>query len=399
MNRTALAALALVAGLLLPAQAQEGAAAPTPEPAPGLYATLHTSMGQIRIRLYEKESPETVRNFAELATGGRMWQESPSGEVVLGEPFYDGLIFHRVISGFMIQTGSFPPYGRRNSAVIPDELDNGLKFNRGGLLGMANAGPNTGSSAFFITHGPTPGLNGKHTIFGEVVSGQLIVARIGGASRDEDDRPYNDITLFKVTLERVGPAPSPMTEPGLYAVLETSLGEVTIKLFEKEAPLTVAHITELAEGKRRWKVAVGEVTEADLAGDENWTTGQPYFDGMIFHRVRKNFMSQSGGHLPDDGQRFSDVVADEFGNGLKYDRPGRVGMAHAGPGTARAQFFITHLPVPRLDGNYTVFGQVVDGIGVVWKMANGTLHKNERGEDAVPDPQIILKRVTIHRVE
>ena len=376
---------------------QQPAAAATPTP--GLYATLATSMGTIRIRLFEKESPITVSNFAGLAQGKRPWQEMPSNELVLGEPFYDGLLFHRVIPNFMIQTGSIPPYGSRQSAVIADELNNGLTFNRGGLVAMANSGPGTTSSGFFITHKPVMRLNGKHAIFGEVVEGQIVVNRIGGASRDRSDRPNLDITLFKLTIERVGPAPSPMAAPGLYAQLETSLGTVTILLGEKESPQTVAHFVALAQGKKRWKLVSKENEAADPARDDNWITGQPYFDGLIFHRVMKNFMSQSGGHQPDGMMRVSDIVPDEFTNGIKFDRPGRVGVAHSGPGTARAQFFITHLAVERLDGRYTVFGQVVDGIDIIWKMSKGDLLPNERGEDAIPSPPIILKRVTIHRVE
>ena len=367
-------------------------------PAPGLYATLSTSMGTIRIRLYEKESPITVRNFTDLAQGKRPWQEAPSDEMILGEPFYDGLIFHRVIPDFMIQTGTAAPYGSRRSAVIADELKTGLKFNRAGLVAMANAGPNTTSSQFFITHKPVTHLNGKHAIFGEVIEGQQIVNRIGRVNRGQGDRPNFDITLFKVTIERVGPAPSLMVAPGLYAQLHTSMGTVTVLLGEKESPQTVAHFVALAQGQKRWKLVSKENEAADMAREDNWITGQPYFDGLIFHRVMKNFMSQSGGHQPDGMQRVSDVVPDEFTNGVKFDRPGRVGVAHGGPGTARAQFFITHMAVERLDGRYTVFGQVVDGIDVIWKMSKGNLLQNERGEDAIPDPPIILQRVTIQRV-
>lgn len=387
MKLRTLAATLLVAGLLLPLAGQEQ----TTELPPGLYATLSTSMGTIKVRLFEEEAPEAVRNFAELAQGKRLWQETPSNETVLGEPYFDGLLFHRVIPGFMIQTGGIPPYGQRISNVIPDEFDNGLEFDRGGLLGMANtSSPGTTRAQFFITLGPQSHLNGKHTIFGEVVSGQKVVTRIGDVSRDKSDRPINDVTLFRVTIERVGPAPSPMTAPGLYAQLETSLGTVTIRLAEKEAPQTVAHFTALAQGKKRWRTA---------SAGEDWREGEPYYDGLIFHRVMKNFVSQSGGHQPDGVQRVSDVVADEFDNGLKFDQPGRVGMAHSGPGTARAQFFITHLAPDALNGKYTVFGQVVDGMDVVWKMSKGNLLPNASGDDAVPDPPILLNRVTIHRVE
>src|SRR3989338_6493426 len=147
MKRFLVVCLLLALPLVLAAQQQAPPNAPAREP--GLYATLDTSMGKIVIRLFEEESPKTVASFVALATGQKGWQES-TGAVVRGKPFYDGLIFHRA------------------SAKIPDEFESGLKFDRPGRLGMANAGPNTGSSQFFITHAATPHLNGKHTVFGQV---------------------------------------------------------------------------------------------------------------------------------------------------------------------------------------------------------------------------------------
>ncbi|MEE9234184.1 MAG: peptidylprolyl isomerase, partial [Candidatus Acidoferrales bacterium] len=169
------------------------AAGPPPgEPAaraPGLYATLHTSKGKIVIRLFEDKTPMTVENFVQLATGKKPWKDH-TGKTHRDEPFYNGLLFHRVLPNFMIQTGAhLPNGGYRQSANIPDEFHPDLKFDRPGRLGMANAGPNTGSSQFFITHVATPHLNGKHTVFGQVVEGQDVVEAIGNAPRDANDRP------------------------------------------------------------------------------------------------------------------------------------------------------------------------------------------------------------------
>lgn len=187
------------------------AAGPPPgEPAaraPGLYATLHTSKGKIVIRLFEDKTPMTVENFVQLATGKKPWKDH-TGKTHRDEPFYNGLLFHRVLPNFMIQTGAhLPNGGYRQSANIPDEFHPDLKFDRPGRLGMANAGPNTGSSQFFITHVATPHLNGKHTVFGQVVEGQDVVEAIGNAPRDANDRPKEPILFEKVTLERVGPPP------------------------------------------------------------------------------------------------------------------------------------------------------------------------------------------------
>lgn len=175
---------------------------------PGLYATLDTSMGTIVIQLFEKEAPQTVANFVDLATGKKKWRDTSSGETVTGKPFYDGIIFHRVLPNFMIQTGAHLPQGTRLAANIPDEFDSKLKFDRPGRLGMANAGPGTGNSQFFITHVPTPWLNGKHTIFGQVIEGQSVVNKIGSVPRDSADKPRTAVVINKVIIERVSPPPA-----------------------------------------------------------------------------------------------------------------------------------------------------------------------------------------------
>lgn len=170
----------------------------------GLYATLETSMGNIVIKLYEKESPITVKNFVGLATGEKKWTHPGSGEKMTNRPYYDGIIFHRVIPKFMIQTGDPLGIGRGGPGyTIPDEFNNSLKFDRPGVLGMANAGPNTGGSQFFITHVPTRHLNGKHTIFGQVVEGQKIVTRIGNVSSDRGNKPLSPVVINHVKIERV----------------------------------------------------------------------------------------------------------------------------------------------------------------------------------------------------
>jgi peptidyl-prolyl cis-trans isomerase A (cyclophilin A) len=171
---------------------------------PGLYATLSTSMGDIVIELYEKESPKTVGNFVLLATGKQSWRNPTTGETVEGTPYFEGIIFHRVIPRFMIQTGDPTGTGRGGPGyTIPDEFDSNLKFDKAGVLGMANSGPNTGGSQFFITHRATPHLTGKHTIFGQVIEGQDIVVKIGNVRRNQQDKPFEDIVIKKVILQRV----------------------------------------------------------------------------------------------------------------------------------------------------------------------------------------------------
>ncbi|MFQ5926399.1 MAG: peptidylprolyl isomerase [Terriglobia bacterium] len=201
-------ALALLATLGLAAQED---AMPELERDPGLYATLETSMGKIVIHLFEKATPKTVENFVGLATGEKPWTHPRTRRQMVNKPYYDGLIFHRVIPDFMIQTGD--PLGTGSGGpgfTIPDEFDPRLKFDRPGRLGMANIGqPNTGGAQFFITHRPTPHLNNKHTIFGQVLEGQDVVNAIGKVPRDPNDKPRKPVTILKVTIERVEEPPAP----------------------------------------------------------------------------------------------------------------------------------------------------------------------------------------------
>ena len=147
-----------------------------------LRATFVTTAGDISCTLYEQESPITVANFVGLARGLKAWKHPETGEVQVGTSLYDGLVFHRVIPQFMIQGGDPMGVGRGGPGYqIPDEFESGLKHDRSGVLSMANAGPNTGGSQFFITEVPTPHLDGKHTIFGQCDNSGLVqrIAREG----------------------------------------------------------------------------------------------------------------------------------------------------------------------------------------------------------------------------
>lgn len=197
-------ALAAAAG-----QTQPPAGAPAREN--GLYATIDVShgkepMGRIVMKLYELESPVTVRNFVDLALGRKAWTDPKTGARVR-RPLYNGLTFHRVIPGFMIQGGDPLGNGTGGTDVIKDEFHPTLKFDIPGRLAMANAGPNTGSCQFFITEVPTPHLNGKHTIFGQVVEGQELVGKIARVPRGTNDKPTTPVIMTKVSIERVGPVP------------------------------------------------------------------------------------------------------------------------------------------------------------------------------------------------
>jgi peptidyl-prolyl cis-trans isomerase A (cyclophilin A) len=167
-----------------------------------LYATLKTSMGDIVIQLFDDKVPKTVANFVGLATGTKEWTDPKSGEKVK-RPLYSGTIFHRVIPGFMIQGGD--PLGNGTGGPgyrFEDEFNATLRHNKAGILSMANAGPNTNGSQFFITHKETPFLDGKHSVFGEVIKGQDVVVAIANVSRDFRDRPIKEVVLKEVVISR-----------------------------------------------------------------------------------------------------------------------------------------------------------------------------------------------------
>src|SRR5215472_10250587 len=171
---------------------------------PGTYAILNTSEGTVVCRLFEKDAPKTVANFVELAEGKREWTH-PNTRKKSKDRLYDGTIFHRVIPDFMLQGGDPQGTGMGGPGYQFEDETKGSphKFDKPGKLAMANAGPNTNGSQFFITTVPTTWLTGKHTIFGEVVEGQDIVEKITRVARGRNDRPNKDVVLKKVTVDTV----------------------------------------------------------------------------------------------------------------------------------------------------------------------------------------------------
>jgi peptidyl-prolyl cis-trans isomerase A (cyclophilin A) len=167
-----------------------------------LYATLKTTMGDIVLLLFEEKAPKTVANFVGLATGTKEWTDPRTGQRVK-RPLYNGTIFHRVIPNFMIQGGD--PLGTGTGGPgyrFEDEFHPELKHSKGGTVSMANAGPNTNGSQFFITERATPWLDGKHSVFGEVVKGQEVVNAIANVPRDRRDRPLKDVVIVEVIISR-----------------------------------------------------------------------------------------------------------------------------------------------------------------------------------------------------
>jgi peptidyl-prolyl cis-trans isomerase A (cyclophilin A) len=170
---------------------------------PGLYAIFETSQGTFVAKLFEKEAPKTVANFTGLADGSKEWIDVRLAKKEK-KPFYDGLTFHRVIPKFMIQGGC--PIGNGTGSPgykFEDEFHPSLRHDKPGMLSMANSGPNSNGSQFFVTVAATPWLDNKHAIFGEVVEGMDLVTKISNLSRDSGDQPKTPVVIQHVRIERV----------------------------------------------------------------------------------------------------------------------------------------------------------------------------------------------------
>jgi peptidyl-prolyl cis-trans isomerase A (cyclophilin A) len=185
----------------------------------GPTAVIDTSMGRITCKLYDKEAPETVANFIGLAEGTKDWTDPTTHKKMHNKPLYNGTVFHRVIPEFMIQGGDPTGTGMGDPGYFfQDEFNENLNFTVPGRLAMANSGPNTNGSQFFITEVPTEHLNQKHTIFGQCDdSGVLVVQSIARVERNPQDKPLEDVVLKKITIVREGqpmpPAPVTPSQP------------------------------------------------------------------------------------------------------------------------------------------------------------------------------------------
>jgi peptidyl-prolyl cis-trans isomerase A (cyclophilin A) len=168
-----------------------------------LNAHFTTSEGNFTVRLFDEDVPNTVANFVGLAEGTKEFTD-PAGGQKTKRPFFDGLTFHRVIDGFMIQGGDRLGTGTGGPGYnFADEFHPSLRHTRAGILSMANAGPNTNGSQFFITLGPTPHLDNRHSVFGEVTEGMDIVKRIGSVPTARGDRPVKPVVINQIAIKRI----------------------------------------------------------------------------------------------------------------------------------------------------------------------------------------------------
>jgi cyclophilin family peptidyl-prolyl cis-trans isomerase len=314
---------------------------------------IETNKGLIKVRLRTDVAPMHASSTIYLTLLG----------------FYDGLTFHRVIKGFMAQGGCPQGTGRGGPGYkYAGEFSRRVKHDKPGLLSMANSGPNTDGSQFFLTFVPTPHLDGKHTIFGEVVSGMpvlKVLERLGsGSGRTSEPLMMKKCTItvespmvptiaaFKKhiaskNIDKTKPKwkttlPEPPTvaafdeKKDYFWTLKTNKGDIKIKMMPQVAPKHVASTMYLT-----------------LLG---------YYDEVKFHRVMTNFMAQGGCPLGTGTGGPGYEYGGEFSPNVKHDRAGLLSMANRGPGTDGSQFFLTFVATPWLDNKHTIFGEIVEGM-------------------------------------
>jgi len=324
------------------------------------FATFETEKGDIVVELFDDKVPNTVNSFVFLAREG----------------FYDNTMFHRVIADFMVQGGDPTGTGSGGPGYrFADEFDSSLKHDGPGVLSMANSGPGTNGSQFFITLVATPWLDGRHTVFGKVVEGMDVLMSISLRDPQTASTPGDMVTVVSIeegTESKLPtPAPEVLVEPGtipmpeepmarngMYparpamvidteksyvATLKTNKGDIVVDLFADKVPDTVNSFVFLAQ--------------------------EGFYDNTMFHRVIADFMAQAGDPTGTGTGGPGYQFADEFDSSLKHDGPGVLSMANAGPGTNGSQFFITLVETPWLDGRHTVFGKVSEGLDVLMSIS------------------------------
>jgi cyclophilin family peptidyl-prolyl cis-trans isomerase len=350
----------------------------------GPTVVIDTAMGRITCRLYEKQAPVTVANFVGIAEGSKDWKDPATDQMVHGRGFYDGTGFAGISDGIL---GGDRMGRLLGTAGDPFPMEkSGLGFERAGRLVMAKYKPQPGapkgpdmtsSSVFYVLDHADKEYDGRGTVFGQCDDASLpVVAAISHALLSTDNHPSEAIAINHMAVVREGepmpavapsvplaqvtphPVPRPVSEvpapdpTGPTAVIETTMGTLTCKLFDKEAPVGVANFVGLAEGTKEWK---NPATHVEMHGKK-------FYDGLSFRRVIPDFMIQNA-DLPGDASGDGDIgfhFANEIVPGLNFDRPGRLAYANAGPNTNESEFFVTEAPNHRLDGNYTIFGQCDD---------------------------------------
>jgi cyclophilin family peptidyl-prolyl cis-trans isomerase len=381
----------------------------------GPRVVIDTTMGRITCRLYEKEAPVTSANFVGLAEGSKDWKDPATDQMVHGKPFYDGTGLAGVSDGILGGDRLGMLRGTAGAPFVAEK--SGLGFDRAGRLVMAKFVPEPGSpkgpvmtssSVFYVLeHADREYDKRGGTVFGQCDEASLpVVTAISHALLSMDNHPAEPIAINHIAVVREGEAmpavaaavplgevtPQPMRMPaaaisspeptGPTAMIDTTMGSIRCVLFSKEAPIAVANFVGLAKGTKAW---TNPATHAVMHGKK-------FYDGLSFRRVIPDFMIQNA-DMPGDPTGDGDIgfhFANEIVPGLTFDRPGRLAYANAGPDTNASEFFITEVPMSRLDGGYTIFGQCDDAsVKVVEAIARVARDEHNR-----PLAPVVIRRIT-----
>jgi cyclophilin family peptidyl-prolyl cis-trans isomerase len=415
---TKIAAVLLLVGCGLSGAAQAHKVVAKAEAVPaGPTVVIDTTMGRMTCKLYSKQAPVTVARFVGLAEGTVDWTDGANGAVMHGKPFYDGLAVNGASDGIVSGDRLGERKGVAGPAVAIEK--SGLGYDKAGRLVMAKVPAAAGSpkgtaamessSMFFVLDHADEEYEGRGaTVFGQCDDASVAVLEaISHKLLTVDNHPdapvaINHISVVResepmpavakdVAAETVTPRQGPMPvsalaspEPsGPMAVIDTTMGTITCRLFKDETPIATSNFIGLANGTKDWKMPASHAL----------MHGKRFYDGLSFARVIPDFMIQNA-DLPGDAGGDGDIGF-KFGNeivpGLTFDRPGRLAYANAGPGTNESEFFVTEHPIHRLDGNYTIFGQCDEAsVKVVEAIARVPRDKKNR-----PLKAVVIRRITI----
>ncbi len=382
----------------------------------GPTVVMDTSMGRITCQFFQKQAPNAVANFIGLAEGTKDWTDPVTSKKQHHKPLYDGTIFHRVIPEFMIQGGDPAGTGLGDPGfAFDDEFDPNLNFDVPGRLAMANSGPNTNGSQFFITEQAYDSLNQHYTIFGQC--DEPSASRSSRPSRASSATATTSlwfpVTLKKVTIVPEGqPLPPPTRPPrrrrpstrptdssnrpisSNQELLWHSHQAPTPSSTPRKARSPSAFLNRMRPSPSRTSSTSPRASASGPTPARAPNPPTSSIDGTIFHRVIPDFMIQGGDPagtgMGGPGYRFEDETK---GSKHKFDKTGKLAMANSGPNTNGCQFFITVAATPWLTGNHTIFGEVVEGQDIADKIS-----KVARGGQDKPVKPVVLESVVIERV-
>lgn len=369
----------------------------------GPVTVIDTSAGRFTCKLYSQQAPVTAARFIALAEGTRAWTDS-AGAVQQGVPFFDGLqVFGMVDAVGSGDRASFH-LGTAGPDFMPEKT--GLDFDRPGRLAGLVVGGKQSSSGFAITDHADREWARRGIVFGQCDQASVdLSTKLTHQLLSTDNHPEHPVVLRRVRIFPPGQALPPEAGPsageaelhvppvappavpapaptGPTATIETTMGTLTCKLFENEAPVAVANFIGLANGTKPYALGVKQAA----------VRGKRFYDGLTFGRVIPDFMIQnadSPGNPKGGGAGYK--FSNEIVPGLSFDRPGRMAYANSGPDTNSSEFFITEHPVRRLDGNYTIFGQC-DKASMLVVEATA---RSPRDDGNHPLKPIMIKRITI----